>query len=174
MVDGCVSSADARDGLTIEALMQQHGDGLLRLCLLYMGDRTLAEDAFQETMVKAWRGLASFRGECAITTWLSRIAVNTCRDMLRTGWFRARKNSRPIDEAHDLAAPIPQETGDVTAAVMALPLKYREAAVLYYYENLQLSEIAQCLGLSTNTVSTRLRRARNMLEARLREGGYGA
>lgn len=172
MTDGRIENAG--DGLTIEELIDLHGDRLLRLCLLYMGDHTLAEDAFQETMLKAWRGLPGFKGASAITTWLSHIAVNTCRDMLRTGWFRARKNSRPMDEALHLAAPAVPETGDVTAAVMALPLKYREVAVLYYYENMQLNDIAQCLGLSVNTVSTRLRRGRNMLEARLREGGYGA
>ncbi|MFR5788348.1 MAG: RNA polymerase sigma factor [Christensenellales bacterium] len=67
---------------TAEALIDAYGDELLRLCLLYLGDRQLAEDAFQETMVKAWRALPDFRGESGAKTWLFHIAVNTCRDML--------------------------------------------------------------------------------------------
>ena len=65
---------------TAETLIDAYGDELLRLCLLYLGDRQLAEDAFQETMVKAWRALPGFRGESGAKTWLFHIAVNTCRD----------------------------------------------------------------------------------------------
>ena len=55
---------------TAETLIDAYGDELLRLCLLYLGDRQLAEDAFQETMVKAWRALPGFRGESGAKTWL--------------------------------------------------------------------------------------------------------
>ncbi len=74
--------------MTIEELIDHYGDGLLRLCLLYLGDRQLAEDAFQETFLKAWKSLPDFRGDSNMKTWLTRIALNTCRSMLRTGWFR--------------------------------------------------------------------------------------
>ena len=84
---------------TAEALIDAYGDELLRLCLLYLGDRQLAEDAFQETMVKAWRALPDFRGESGAKTWLFHIAVNTCRDMLRSGWMRMRKSSVPLELA---------------------------------------------------------------------------
>lgn len=79
---------------TAEALIDAYGDELLRLCLLYLGDRQLAEDAFQETMVKAWRALPDFRGESGAKTWLFHIAVNTCRDMLRSGWMRMAQKKR--------------------------------------------------------------------------------
>ena len=62
--------------MTVEELIDQHGDDILRLCLLYMGERQLAEDAFQETFVRAWRHLPGFRGESSVKTWLSHIAVN--------------------------------------------------------------------------------------------------
>ena len=58
---------------TAETLIDAYGDELLRLCLLYLGDRQLAEDAFQETMVKAWRALSGFRGESGAKTWLFHI-----------------------------------------------------------------------------------------------------
>ena len=87
---------------TAETLIDAYGDELLRLCLLYLGDRQLAEDAFQETMVKAWRALPGFRGESGAKTWLFHIAVNTCRDMLRTGWMRMRRRSVPLEVMPEL------------------------------------------------------------------------
>ena len=71
--------------MRIEELIDLYGDAILRLCILYLGDRQLAEDAFQETFLKAWEKWDGFRGESSVKTWLTRIAVNTCRDMLRSG-----------------------------------------------------------------------------------------
>ena len=79
--------------MKIEELIDLYGDDILRLCLLYLGDRQLAEDAFQETFVKAWKRMSSFRGESSVKTWLCTIAVNTCRSMLRTGWLRMRRKT---------------------------------------------------------------------------------
>ena len=56
-------------GLNIEEMIACYGDDILRLCLLYLGDRQLAEDAFQETFVKAWKGRDAFRGESSEKTW---------------------------------------------------------------------------------------------------------
>ena len=56
--------------MTVEELIDQHGDDILRLCLLYMGERQLAEDAFKETFVRAWRHMDGFRGESSVKTWL--------------------------------------------------------------------------------------------------------
>ncbi|MBP3646040.1 MAG: sigma-70 family RNA polymerase sigma factor [Clostridia bacterium] len=155
--------------MRLEELIDLYGDEILRLCLGYLGQRQLAEDAFQETFIKAWKAADSFRGESSVKTWLNRIAVNTCRDMLRTGWFRMQRRSEPVETLLDLAAP---ETNwvesPVRTAVLNLPGKYREMIVLYYDQGMNLSEIAQMLHLSQNTVSTRLRRARKKLEEALK------
>lgn len=155
--------------MRLEELIDLYGDEILRLCLGYLGQRQLAEDAFQETFIKAWRAADSFRGESSVKTWLNRIAVNTCRDMLRTGWFRMQRRSEPVETLLDLAAP---ETNwiesPVRTAVLNLPGKYREMILLYYDQGMNLSEIAQMLHLSQNTVSTRLRRARKKLEEALK------
>lgn len=153
----------------IEELMDSFGGDILRLCLLYLGDRQLAEDAFQETFVKAWRQMDSFRGESSMKTWLSRIAVNTCRDTLRSGWFRLMKKSEPVESLFDLAAPQKEETASVRDAVLALPGKYREVIVLYYDQGMNTREIADALHLPINSVSTRLRRARLLLKEMLKE-----
>lgn len=155
--------------MNIEELIDHYGGDILRLCCIYLGDRQLAEDAFQETFVKAWRQQDTFRGESSEKTWLSHIAVNTCRDALRSGWFRMMKRSEPVEQLFDLAAPEAQDFSPVRDAVLALPGKYREVIMLYYDQDMKIREIAQLLHLPVNSVSTRLRRARALLEKTLRE-----
>lgn len=161
---------DARKNTAeLEALIDAHGDDILRLCVLVLGDRQLGEDAFQETMLKAWKALGTFRGECSPRTWLSHIAVNTCRDMTRRGWFRLWRKSVGEEALAQIRQEPPETHGEVTAAVLALPPKYREVIVLYYYEEMKVREIAHMLKQSVNSVSTRLRRGRALLAQTLKE-----
>ncbi len=163
------SSAQAAR-MTIEQIIDAYGDGVLRLCLLYLGDRQLAEDAFQITMTKAWKQLHTFRGESGVKTWISRIAANTCRDTLRSGWFRLLRRSEPEERLFAAAAPDDSQARELRSLVLALPGKYREVIVLYYYEDMKVREIAQLLGMPAASVGTRLQRARAMLKIEL-EGG---
>ena len=155
--------------MTVEELIDQHGDDILRLCLLYMGERQLAEDAFQETFVRAWRHLSAFRGESSAKTWLSHIAVNVCRDMLRTPWLRMRRSARSVEEMEHLPAPDAAPRHELMDAIRALPDKYREVIVLVYAQDMKLREAAAQLRLPVPTVSTRLRRARARLAQLLSE-----
>ena len=155
--------------MTVEELIDQHGDDILRLCLLYMGERQLAEDAFQETFVRAWRHLSAFRGESSVKTWLSHIAVNVCRDMLRTPWLRMRRSARSVEEMEHLPAPDATPRHELMDALRALPDKYREDIVLVYVQDMKLREAAAQLRLPVPTVSTRLRRARARLAQLLSE-----
>ena len=157
--------------MTIEELIDLYGDGILRLCILYLGDRHLAEDAFQETFIKAWKKQDGFRGESSVKTWLTRIAVNTCRDMLRSGWLRTMRKSQPVETLFDLASEGDlQEEIAVRDALLHLPGIYREVVLLHYDQGLNTRSIAKALRLSPNTVSTRLRRARALMEKELKEG----
>ena len=155
--------------MTVEELIDQHGDDILRLCLLYMGERQLAEDAFQETFVRAWRHLSAFRGESSAKTWLSHIAVNVCRDMLRTPWLRMRRSVRSVEEMEHLPAPDATPRHELMDAIRALPDKYREVIVLVYVQDMKLREAAAQLRLPVPTGSTRLRRARARLAQLLSE-----
>lgn len=155
--------------MTVEELIDQHGDDILRLCLLYMGERQLAEDAFQETFVRAWRHMDGFRGESSVKTWLSHIAVNVCRDMLRTPWLRMRRSARSVEEMEHLPAPDATPRHELMDAICALPDKYREVIVLVYVQDMKLREAAAQLRLPVPTVSTRLRRARARLAQLLSE-----
>ena len=72
----------------LERMVSLYQLPLLRLCYAYLHDEELAKDAVQETFIKAYRGLADFRNEASEKTWLSRIAINVCKDLRRNGWFR--------------------------------------------------------------------------------------
>ena len=140
---------------------------LLRLCYIQLKDKAMAEDAVQETFLKAFRAWDAFRGGCGEKTWLMKIAVNTCRDMQRGGWFRHTDRRVTPDMLPEAIVPPREEQGDLTLAVMNLPRKYREAIMLYYYQDMDTKEIGSALGIAQSSVSNRLRRGREMLKKTL-------
>lgn len=155
---------------TLERLIQENEVALKRLCYLYLHDEAMAEDAVQETFLKVYRSLTNFRGEANEKTWLTRIAINTCKDMLRSGWFRHmdRRVTAETLPARQEADPYHRE---VAAAVMNLPRKLREVILLYYYSGLNTLEIAETLKISQPAVTGRLKRARERLKTDLGGGG---
>ena len=162
-----VRDPDSRRDQTIERLILQFQTPLLRLCYIQLQDRALAEDAVQETFLKAYKGFASFRGDCSEKTWLTRIAVNTCRDFRRGGWFR-HTDRRITPEMLPVGAIQPEtEDLDLSLSVMKLPRKLRETILLYYYQDMNTEEIAETLGIAQSTVSNRLRRGREKLRKML-------
>lgn len=140
---------------------------LLRLCYIQLRDQSMAEDAVQETFLKAFRSWDAFRGDCGEKTWLTRIAVNTCRDMQRGGWFRHTDRRVTPDMLPEAIVPPAEDHQDLTLAVMNLPRKYREAIMLYYYQDMDTLEIGKALGIAQSSVSNRLRRGREMLRKTL-------
>ena len=164
-----VMDPDSLRNQAIEKLIQQYQTPLLRLCYIQLQDRTLAEDAVQETFLKAYRGFAQFRGESSEKTWLTRIAVNVCRDYQRGSWFRHTDRSITPDMLQIGAEQPDTEDMDLSMAVMKLPRKMREAILLYYYQDMGTEEIAKVLGLTQSTVSYRLQKSREKLR-KLLEG----
>lgn len=166
--------SDDRDQRLIQ-LVNQYQGLLLRMCFISLRDMELAKDATQETFLKAYRSLDAFRGECSDKTWLLRIAVNTCRDMQRSAWFRHHdRRITPEDLPQAIRPPDDDDDLDVLCHVMRLPPKLKEAVLLYYWQNMNVNEIAQTLGVTHSTVSARLKRAReklhDVLERRLGDG----
>ena len=157
----------------LERLVLQYQQPLLRTCFLYLRDRTLAEDAVQETFLKAYRGLPKFRGDCSEKAWLICIAVNSCKTMMRRPWFKITRQSvfwEPL--------PLPDPNADeeaieLTQEIMKLPPKQREVILLYYYHGLTGKEIAKALGISGAAVSKRLKQAKNQLHFALKGGEMG-
>ena len=155
----------------ISRMIKTYEKDLLRLCCVYLKDSSMAEDAVQETFLKAYKNLHSFRGESSEKTWLIRIAINVCKDMQRTAWFR---NIGRMVNLDDVQIPQAQEhdvKSAVVAEIMRLPKKLKEVVLLYYYEDMNQSEIAEILNVSITTVHRRLEKARALLKDML-EGGY--
>ncbi len=151
-------------------LMAQYKDGLMRMCCMYLGDFALAEDAVQETFIKAYRALPRFRGECSEKTWLMRIAVNTCKSLRRSWWRRVMDRSVTTDVLEHIPAA-QKEDLMLLEDVMRLPDREKDAVLLYYYQGLSGREVAQALGIGVTAVSMRLKKARAHLRVLLTEGG---
>ena len=156
------------DEQTLIRLMNLYGTDIKRLCLCLLNDTHLAEDAAQETFVKAWKNLPGFRGDCAEKTWLCTIAVNTCRSMQRGSWFRAIDRRASAESLPEKAEVSPDYDPTVWNAVQSLPEKLKRSVVLRYYEGLTLQEAARALGTNVNTLHSRLRKAKSILETELK------
>ena len=151
----------------ITYLVETHQLALLRLCFAYLHDQALAEDAVQETFLKAYRKLGQFQGNSNVKTWLSAIAINCCRDMSRGSWFRHIDRSVSIDKLPLRAEESDPEDDSVSVEVMNLPIRLREVVLLYYFEDMNTNEIAETLRISQQAVSSRLMRARKKLRKAL-------
>ena len=153
----------------LEGWMTQYGSGILRTCYLYLKDAALAQDAMQDTFVKAWQKMNTFEGRngSSVKTWLTQIAVNTCRDYRRGRWFRWVDMRRSIEEMPlSTQNPLAEER-EIFQSVLALPDRFREVIILYYYQEMTLEEAAKILGISKSTVHHRLDRARQALRIEL-------
>jgi RNA polymerase sigma-70 factor, ECF subfamily len=156
-------------------LFARHRERLWAVALRTLGDPDDAGDALQDAMISAFRRAGSFRGDSAVTTWLHRIVVNACLDLLR------RRAARPAtgglaDEAMDALALTSRGPGpaadsdtslDVTAALRTLPPDQRAALVLVDMLGYPVAEAAAILGTSEGTVKSRCSRGRARLLPRL-------
>ena len=159
-------------------LLDRHRASVFRLVRGNTGDDDASLDVTQEAFIAAFAALKSYDGTRSFKTWVSRIAINKCRD-----WARRRAVRRffsfalPIEAAATVAdesIPADQQVADrtelarVKEAISKLPMAIREPLVLRTIEGLSQAETAQVLGISEKAVETRLYRARNKLTEVLR------
>ena len=164
-----------------EPLVKTYELGVYNLALRMLKNEQDALDASQEAFLRAWRSLASFRGDSKFSVWLYRLTSNICLDMLRRSG-RLREDS--LTDEQGAETDLPDERGDpqraleqkeLSAAVLegleALPPAFRQALVLRDINGLSYDEIAQVTGLEAGTVKSRIFRARRKLADRLRSPG---
>ncbi|NLJ34073.1 MAG: sigma-70 family RNA polymerase sigma factor [Firmicutes bacterium] len=169
---------EQRDGgpcAQLEYLMRRFGSQVQRLAYYYLRDQYQAEDITQEVFYRVYKNLDRFRRDSSYYTWIYRITVNLCRDHLRSAAFRRLipyGDNGALEMLGDKFANPPAlvEEGEVFQRVMELPLKYRLVIALYYFQELNTTEIAQVLNITPGNVRTRLCRARAMLKESLKEG----
>ena len=144
-----------------DEIFREHRGRVLALCLRLTGNRALAEDALQETFLDVHRGLAAFRGEAALGTWIYRIAL---RAAVR---LRARRPDLPIDDDPSFDPHATLEARDrvrrLQAALAALPSEQRTVLALFAVDGLTHPAIAEILGIPEGTVWSRLHSARRAL-----------
>jgi RNA polymerase sigma-70 factor (ECF subfamily) len=163
--------ADTGRSEELENLMELYGDEIKRFCTLQLRDPFQAEDAAQDTFVKAWKALDTFRNESSQKTWLMHIAVNTCRDYQRTGWFRHTDRRVTPEDLPEQGQEAVLPDGEISRAIMSLPYRLRQFILLRYFDGLSLNETATAAGVSLATAKRQISKANQLLHDRL-EGWY--
>ena len=167
-----IVDAQGGDRNAFSELVRAHAQGVLNVIYRLCGDAQLAEDAAQETFIRAWQNLSSYRPQTSLRNWLYRIAVNAATDMLRK---ERRILPDAIEDLHltdgqaGLETIVSQQerTRLVQNAILSLPDASRAVLVLREYEGLSYQEISATLDIPVGTVMSRLNYARNLLKAKL-------
>jgi RNA polymerase sigma-70 factor (ECF subfamily) len=147
-------------------LVRRHQDRLWAVALRTLGDREEAADALQDALLSAYRGVARFRGDAAVTTWLHRIVVNACLDRARR---RAVRPTVPLPDAGPREPAVADRTAEhdtslaVHDAMRRLPPEQRAALVLVDLHGFSVAEAAEILQVAEGTVKSRCSRARARL-----------
>lgn len=153
-------------GGDVEAFAALHAataDRIFALCVRMTADRALAEELLQDVYVRAWQGLASFRGEAAVTTWLHRIAVNVVLERQRQDARRHDAELAITMLRPDTTRDAPEVRLDLETAIAALPPGIRRAFVLRDIEGFSYREMAEQTGLAEGTLRAQVHRARQLL-----------
>lgn len=174
-----VNKAVKGDNLAFEALMEKHMGIIYNIALRMTANQDDAEDMTQEIMIKIFRSLGSFKGNSKFSTWIYRVAVNTCLDELKK-----KKNKKHLSLDAEISgddgenqieikddSPSPEKLAEqnelrdmVAAAVKLLSDEHRAVIVLRDIRGMSYSEIAEILGCSDGTVKSRISRARAQLK----------
>ena len=177
-----VKACQAGDVSAFETLFHRYRKRVYGIAFRYLGRADAALDAVQEAFIKVHHGLAKFRGEARFSTWLSRVAVNTCIDLLRArpketavefGEESEDTDRRILADARPNGAPHwrseqTELAEQIHRAVGRLPPKLRDTFVLFGIEVMSYQDVADVLGCSIGTVMSRLHYARRKLQEWLR------
>lgn len=168
-----IARLQKRDEAAFEELIRQYEKKVYTLCFRMCGNSEDAEEAAQDAFLALWRGIDRFRQESSLSTWIYRLATNTCIDTLR----RRKKQSGSVSlddeelfvDAVD-TSPQPQETVEhheaqklLQEGLSALPEEYRKVLILREIEGLSYTEIAESASIELGTVKSRISRGRSLL-----------
>jgi len=160
----------AGDGRAFEGIVRRWQGPLVNMAWRYCRDRGRAEDLAQEAFVRAWRGLSSWRREASFSTWLFAVAANVYRNELKripTVMTAMEDAPEPSVQARQHVRIEERNRNEaVRRAVLALPLRYREPVVLYYFHEMDVDAAARTLKMPTGTLKARLKRGRDLLKRR--------
>lgn len=148
----------------VNRAVEKYADTVFRICILHLKNKNDAEDIFQEVFLKFALNDKEFENANHEKAWIIRVTINACKDLIKS-FFRSRTIS--IDELISVADEEKEDLSYVLEAVLKLPVKYRDAIYLHYYEGYSALEIGEILGKNENTVYSILSRGRSMLKESL-------
>ncbi|KAA0548390.1 sigma-70 family RNA polymerase sigma factor [Bacillus sp. BGMRC 2118] len=152
----------------IHTIIDQYGEDIKRLIYTYVKSYSQTDDLFQEFLISVYKNLDTFKEESLLKTWLYRIAINKCKDYLKSPIHRLfsipfveylSKNEKSAEQA-----AIDKEKKDqFIEAILSLPIKYREVVILRYYKGLSIHEISVMLNCNESTIKSRILRGKEKL-----------
>lgn len=148
----------------VNRAVEKYADTVFRICILHLKNKNDAEDIFQEVFLKFALNDKEFENANHEKAWIIRVTINACKDLIKS-FFRSRTIS--IDKLISVADEEKEDLSYVLEAVLKLPVKYRDAIYLHYYEGYSALEIGEILGKNENTVYSILSRGRSMLKESL-------
>jgi RNA polymerase sigma-70 factor (ECF subfamily) len=160
----------AGDVQAFSGIVRRWQSPLVNMAWRYCRDRSRAEEMAQEAFLRAWRGLGQWRRESSFSTWLFALAANVFRSELK----RFPTVNVPIEEVAEPSGAATQHDDyaartshdEVRRAVLALPKRYREPVILFYFHEMDVGAAARTMGLPEGTIKARLSRARDLLKKR--------
>ena len=180
-----ITSFNAGSKRAFDSLVLKYQDRIFNLCYRFLGDHEEADDSAQETFIKVYRSLKKFRFESEFSTWLYRIAVNTCKNKLSSQKYRRDRRMVRLDNGRERAAhinTISDKTGSpennlekkereilIQKAIKSLPDDFKSVVVLRDVEGLSYEMTARITGYNIGTVKSKLSRARERLRKKLED-----
>lgn len=154
-----------RSAQEVNRAMEQYADTVRRLCMIHLKNYHDSEDIFQTVFLKYVLSSVKFENEKHEKAWFIRVTINACKDFFKD-FFRS--HTVPLEELllHQ-QEELTSDDSNVLEAVLSLPVKYRDAVYLYYYEGYTTDEIAHILKKNKNTVYTLLTRSKQLLREKL-------
>lgn len=155
----------------LEEIMTEYGDKMIRVAYSYIKDWGISQEIVQEVFITCYKNYSQYSKVENFKAMIYKITINRSKDVLRsyfvkkvvisTTEFLASQKSKELSPEN--LSIKNDESAFIAEIILSLPVKYREAILLFYYENLSLAEISQMLKVNQNTIKSRLRRGREML-----------
>lgn len=143
--------------------VKRNSQRLFVIAFSYLKNKHDAEDALQNTFLKLWKSKIEFNDDLGIDKWLTKVLVNDCKNFFNLS-FRQNKS---IEEVYDVSTFDKYFNVDLYNAVMSLSKKERLCVILFYYDDLTISDISKVTDIKESTVKSLLKRSRNKLKLKL-------
>ncbi|WLR46483.1 sigma-70 family RNA polymerase sigma factor [Halobacillus litoralis] len=152
-------------------IIDEYGEEIKRLIFTYVKDYASTDDMFQEFLIKVYKKISSFKREAKLRSWLYRIAINTCKDYLRSPINRLLALNDTLFSEKEKSAEemviLKENNVRLAEVVLSLPIKYREILVLRFYQSFSIQQISEALNMKESTVKTRISRGKSKLRQKL-------